>query len=183
MTQQRAQISREKKTTAVILCPGPSFRTSGAPYRSSARFDHCIAVNDAGPNSCCDWWVAVDHAVIRRNAPQMHPCKLMTNRVSVDALSAEGSSWADSGGVLTDELRKYADAVPTFTNFSSVCALVLASFLGATEIIAIGIDWTPEEHSETRTAERFDHERTIWNEVTAWLTSRGVVVKRIEGGT
>ncbi len=65
-----------------------------------------------------------------------------------------------------------------WTVFTSTSALVLLAHLGATEVHAYGVDWTPDDTHE-RSAERFRTERETWEAVVAWMESKGVKVERI----
>ena len=170
---------------AAVLCPGPSLATA---YKGRGDYDRVLGVNrgvwrDPG----CDWWVATD------DAPFVQlPMRWWTMRHTADILRGTGRTL--TGGTIAEyETEWEAERVPyelggaSWGTFTSTAALVRAYLDGAKQIDVYGYDATNAADfdganlpTNTRDAQRWEHEAAVWGVVTRWLAERGCEVRRIQ---
>lgn len=166
--------------TVNILCPGPSL-ADARPY----PVDLTIAVNRAALTFPCDWWAAVDRTLVTKIGGEVKPGpRLLTNAMSLESLTRRKSPWA-AGAMTTDSMMGFCP-VASWTLRTMTCAMVLAAKLGATAINLYGhdmagtLDFDGVAAGEMRDVARWDSERVIYGNLVAWLTERGVEIKRHE---
>jgi len=87
---------------------------------------------------------------------------------------------------IAEDLWQFCPSSLSWTLFSATAALILASYIGAQQVLVYGADFAADQPdydgvniAENRTAERFKLERGVWQKVMEWLALRGVEVKRI----
>jgi hypothetical protein len=155
---------------AVILNPGPSL----AKLESVPPCDLSIAVNRAAIAFPVQVWAAMDYPTIKRhNASVIGSPSLFTRK----------QTWDDTKNKWPRNLFKLAEdiafPVQTWALVTMTCSIMLAAHLGATTIQLFGCDQTGTadfdgaEAGEDRTETRWQRERSVLEEMTVWLGSRG----------
>lgn len=161
---------------AAILCPGPSLASApGQPC------DLRIGINRAVLHQRCDWWSMVDDYPYRNYRPS-YPLCVFTIKETLRRLGS-----IDEPTVLHEDLYGFAPTSPalSWSTYSHSAALILAAFLGATEIHVAGCDMagiadfdgTTDPHNRRDDA-RWKVERAVIASVDRWLVDRGIEVSR-----
>lgn len=181
---------------AAILCPGPSLQ-----HYLYARpdYDVTVGVNRAVTVARCQWWSCTDwepftwFTPIEGTAPVKFAPEINRRRYlyHVGIPEAEHGKPEHCKGWLLHEEIAYG-ARPTtcprkgkWRCFSSLSALVLAEWLGATEIVMYGADMIggddfdgPPAYRATRTDYRWQNEINKLSKIAAWLEESGVRFRR-----
>lgn len=169
---------------AAVLCPGPSVAQT---YRGRGDYSSVIGVNRAvWRDPACDWWVATDDGPFNQL-----PVKWFTARANADTLRRIGKVM--QGGTLAEyEAEWESNRVPfdlggaSWGTFSMTAGLMRAYLDGAKQIDLYGYDATDAADfdgvnlpTNTRDAQRWEHEATVYRIVERWLAERGCVIRRI----
>jgi hypothetical protein len=122
--------------------------------------DVAIGINHAAGMYVCDWWCFADAQVPQIIAPIGEP-RWSTNARTVRRMLSRGIDVPRD--VLPWEL--FNAPPPAFRSlFSSVWAVLLAKFIGATEIVGFGLYTVNFPQAVDGEADRWIGERIIWNE-------------------
>lgn len=164
---------------AVVLCPGPSL----ADLKSLPQSDVSIGVNRAVLAHHCDWLVAGDYPFLREY-DFGYTLKLFTSRATKVPRPERFSQ------VLHNEDLSFPQP-PAWRSKSVTLALVLAAYLGATQIDLFGADmagtadwdgheyqmrgYPPGQAQRDRSPQRWDLERVLLSETIQMLSDRGIV--------
>lgn len=167
---------------ASILCPGPSIR-------SFVRDEHCgltIGVNRAATLVSCDVYAATDYPAVMRDGLAVIGTPMLLTAENAAGILASRCPWR--GEVfLTDKLKSFIWPAPIkWDTFSVGAAIVYAASVGATAIHCYGMDWAGTEDWDgtkagmNRTPDRWQLERGIFHQLEVELSSRSVVLTRIQ---
>ena len=159
---------------AAVLCPGPSL--SRCPPLDAGLV---VGVNRAAAFRPCGVWAALDTPVIKTYGREVvgRPV-LFTRRETAESLRRRGL--LPESVVCCEDL---ACPVDRWDLFTLTAALVLAASRGATDVEVYGCDrtdgpdWDGVRAGENRGENRWERERRVWNELTAWLETAGVEVE------
>lgn len=169
-----------------LLSAGPSLHKS---YDPAVPYDHRIGVNTAVQFYPCDWWACADsHRWIEIfdagviGKPRVFQIDAQRDRTQCfEFAKFEQYQWTG-----WDEVFEAVGANPLWMSNTGPAALVLAAWLGATEIHCFGVDMAGhldvteviDDSTRHRNPPRWEKERKAWDEIVAWLTDRGVKVYR-----
>lgn len=165
---------------AVILAPGPSLARCPRPSAEVV-----IGVNRAAAFIGCSIWAALDSPLIQHHGREVVGSPtLFTRRASFDSLARHGDPWGSAYRPVC-YAEDLACSVPRWDLYTLTASLVLAQSLGAASVEVYGCDWTDApDWDNARTVDqnrgeaRWELERSIYAEVTAWLESRGCEVAK-----
>jgi hypothetical protein len=167
---------------ATILCSGPSL----ASFVYGDQDGLVIAVNRAAINYGCSVWAAGDYPLVEKIRDEVIGAPtLLTAANSAAYLRDHGPAWRGPVKEFED-LLEFCPGEIQWQMFTATAALVYAAASGATLIHVYGADWRGTEDFDgtesfdggNRSPERWTFERSIWNNLTAWLARRGVTVVR-----
>lgn len=166
-----------------VLSPGPSLANVTREDLSDSLI---IGVNRAVHHLRCDWWCFGDDRMYRTYKPD-YPVEITTNEEMRRRLKLEVAvTWESLYPSYSPETRWY--------QFSFTAAIAIAASLGATQVNVYGCDWAgasdfdghrytfkDEEAEKTRTPDRWERERGIYQRTIEMLANQGVKVNRING--
>lgn len=169
-----------------LLSAGPSLRKS---YDPAAHHDLRIGVNTAVEFYPCDWWACADShrwIDIAKRGVVGHPkvYAIDAQRDRTQGLEPKLFSKFDWTG--WDEVFDAVGASRKWMNNTAPAALILAAWLGATEVECFGVDMAGDmdatgrrdDATHYRNEQRWQLERGIWTLIVQWLFERGTKVKR-----
>jgi hypothetical protein len=165
---------------SAVLSPGPSLQQT---YRPSPEYGLTIGVNRAallGTSvfACLDWPLAL------KLWPAVPARVWLTCAASAQSLARRHMVRT---AVTVEGLDAYCP-VPHWRLYTAPAAVVYAASEGADAIDVYGadmagtLDFDAVAAGENRTERRWARERGILADVTAWLTGRGVEVRRVSSG-
>ena len=183
---------------AAILCPGPSLRYY---LRVRPHADTLIGVNEAVEVAPCQFWSCVDWGSFQQFTPIGDPVRFTAeiNRRRVlyylGVPEVEHNTPERHRGWLTHEDitgGARATGCPAEGKWwarSATAAVVLAEWLGVTEIVMYGADMAgsdsydgPPGHPVHRGGNRWPEERERLAVIAEWLESRGIAFCRDVNG-
>lgn len=170
-----------------ILSPGPSLNLERIP-----PYDLAVGVNRVATRHPVDIWSALDwtstgphgeHGGLMAWIPEVrgNP-RLLTTKGTLDVLNGRGMPWRGESIILDGILPQCP--VRSWATYSAEAAMGYAGIIGASEVHCHGMDWGGTKDwdghtcSVNREPDRWERERQLWREVTAWLNSRGCLVVR-----
>lgn len=176
--------------TAHVLCPGPSL--GRWPDSSLVDADEILGVNRAVHRVRCTRFVFKDI-----HPPIESPPVYSVGKVTIAATEAHcrrRRAVATDEAVLTFEQIEATypvDRDNDWQKWTSIGAIVVAAYLGATDICVYGMDRAADAPdwdgvqlaSNRRTADRFADEAKIFRHIAGWLSDRGIGVRRMIYGT
>lgn len=183
--------------TIAILSSGPSL----LKFDPSERFDLRIGVNRAATVHACDWWVAGDEQAIWRHTkdPDAERQGLVIGHPGVFTLSPAWAAVMHGDRALFDSFREWLNwdsdkpralCPPTeWDCWSAGAAIVLAAYLGATELHLFGYDMAGEQdfagYNDPGRSRynpiRWERERRIMPVLLDWIAGRGCRVVNRSG--
>lgn len=174
-----------------VLCPGPSL--AKLKPEALAPYAQIIGVNAAVEGFRCDWWCFGDYSTFDKFAPlpapyspaNAAPCMFVGSNVG-DNIDRQPYGPAFRQGVAMEWQRVHErPSSEQWATYSATAALVLASELGATHVDVYGADmrgigdFQGRQCLLNRNFARWELERKIFSDVTDWLKSGGVTVRRL----
>lgn len=138
--------------TITLLCPGPSLEKF--PGSDTVK----IGVNRAAVMRPCDWWCASDYPLIRDYDPIGKP-RLFTNENKVNRPERFSEI------LFKEQIWKLWPSLPEngpWSLFTAPSALILAAYLGATDIQVWGCDFKGTSDA--------DGHQYQWDGIEAWRT-------------
>ncbi len=170
---------------ALILCPGPSLR---AYLANPVGGDVVIAVNRAAEAVAADWLCAIDADALLGFRPEGRP-RIFTTAQSMTRFRSEQPGRASKFSMLSFEALYHQLAIPRaprWDMFSATAALVLAHWLGASEIEIFGCDWrgendwdgTPPGRPGSRSISRWKSEQHKFHHIASALSRLGCTIRR-----
>ena len=171
-----------------IISNGPSAKLFDRHGRDV--FDHVVGVNWTVTRWACDWWCFCDWTTFAETRPLGLP-RIFLKRTAKEKISTHAPAgtdirFADYDAVIHEEVVDIpmAKEIGFWNNFSGVAALGMALYLQADRVTVFGADMNGDlDHSglvgNSRTEDRWDRERGIWNASVEYLWKQGINVERI----
>jgi hypothetical protein len=171
-----------KRTTAVIVCPGPS----AVELTDLPKADFTLGVNRAVVAHTFDFWCFNDGEIFLKTRPLGTP-RVFTTKLGQQHVKIHGGGdrLARHDVTLVEDIwGKFPEN--GWTIYTATGALALAAHLGAQEVDVYGADWKPGapdfdgvQTSTNRGQDRWDTEGQIWESMTKHLLGLGITVRRI----